>query len=167
MALLQQYLQLSWFKGNPLDLPKSSVFFKYTLIFYYSIELFMQLNMIDDPLEAFSDVTIETLLTLLFIFVTLSLNASMAWFMQVTCAILIGESFISCFALPILAWITVTESALSYFCLSLLIIWDLLFVSYILKQVLSINRLASIIMGLFYFIATYLGVFGINVLLAL
>ncbi|MEQ1635805.1 MAG: hypothetical protein ABL903_03875 [Methylococcales bacterium] len=167
MEMLKQYLPLSWFQGNPLDLPKSATFFKYTLIFYYVLELFMQLNMVDDPLEAFSDVTIETLLTLLFVFITLSLNSSMAWFTQVSCAILVGESLISCIALPILAWITVTESVLSYFCLSLLILWDLLFVSYILKQVLSINRLASIIMGIFYFVATYLGVFAVNVLLAL
>jgi hypothetical protein len=167
MDLLKQYLPLSWFNGNPLDLPKSVDFLKYNLIFYYAIELFMQLNMIDDPLEAFTDVTIETLLTLLFVFVTLSLNASMSRFVQVTCALLVGESLIACFALPILAWITVTESTLSYFILSLLIFWELLFVSYIFKQVLNVNRIASIIVGIFYFIATYLGVFGVNVLLAM
>jgi hypothetical protein len=167
METLKQYLPLSWFVGNPLDLPRSPRFFKYALIFYYSIELFMQLNMVDDPLEAFSDVTIETLLTLLFVFVTLSLNVSLAWYVQVASALLVGESVITCFALPILAWITVTESWLSYFFLSLLLLWELLFVSFIFKHVLNINRLASLVVGIFYFIATYAGVFGVNVLLAL
>jgi hypothetical protein len=167
MEILKHYLPLSWFRGNPLDLPKSVRFLKYNLIFYYCIELFMQLNMIDDPLEAFTDVTLETLLTLVFVFVTLSLNSSMAWFIQVTSALLVGENVVACFALPVLAWITVTETTLSYLCLGLLIFWELLFVSYIFKQVLNINRVASIIIGILYYIATYFGVFGVNVLLAM
>jgi hypothetical protein len=167
MEILKYYLPLSWFKGSPLDLPKSVSFLKYNFVFNYLIELFLQFNMIDDPLEAFSDVTIEKLLTLAFVIIVLSLNASMAWFVQVASAILVGENVMACFAVPVLAWITVSESGASYFLLSLLIFWELLFVSYIFKQILLINRVASIIMGILYFIATYLGVFGINVLLAL
>ncbi|MCX7087352.1 MAG: hypothetical protein NTV00_04770 [Methylococcales bacterium] len=167
MDILKYYLPLSWFKGNPLDLPKSIVFFKYNLIFNYFVGLFLQFNMIDDPLEAFSDVTFETLLTLIFIFTLLSLNASMAWFIQVGSAILVGKNVVACIALPILAWVTVSESLISYIFLALLVCWELLFLSYIFKQVLGINRFASLIIGVVYFIVTYLGVFGINVLLAL
>ena len=127
----------------------------------------MQLNMIDDPLEAFSDVSVETLLTLIFVFLTLLFNKSLDKLVQVTCALLVGESLLACFALPILAWITVTESTLSYFFLSLLVFWELLFVSFIFKQVLNINRIASLVVGILYFIATYVGVFGINALLAI
>jgi hypothetical protein len=167
MELLKYYLPLSWFVGNPLDLPRSTSFLKYTLLFNICIELFLQFNMVDDPLEAFTDVGVETLLTFCFVFVVLSLNASMAWFVQVCCAVLVGENVVACFALPILAWITVSESVTSYVFLGLLVFWELLFVSYIFRQVLSINRFASIIIGVMYFMATYLGVFVVNNILAL
>lgn len=167
MDILRQYLPLSWFVGNPLTLTRSPRFLKHILIFYYSIELLMQINMIDDPLEAVSDVTFETLLTLLFVFIVLYLNSSLAWYVQVASALMVGESLIACVMLPIVAWITVTESTLSYVFLSILFFWLLFFVSYIFKQVLNINRFASIVIGIFYFIATYVGVFGINALLAL
>lgn len=167
MEILKYYLPLSWFKGNPFDLPKSLSFFKYNLIFNFLIGLFLQFNMIDDPLEALSDVSFEMLLTFIFIFTVLTLNSSMAWFIQVFSAVLVGKNVVACFALPILAWITVSESFASYLFLGVLVLWELLFLSYIFKQVLGINRFASLIIGIMYFIATYVGVFGINVLLAL
>lgn len=165
--ILKHYVPLSWFVGNPLELPRSTLFFKYALSFYYLLELVVQINMVDDPLEAFSDVTIETLLTILFVLLALALNGSLAWFVQVACALLVSESFITVLAIPILAWNTVTESTTSYVLLSLLFGWVFLVVSYIFKLILNINRAASIVMGIFYFLVTYVGVSAVNALLAL
>lgn len=165
--LLKQYTLLSWFVGNPLELPRSTLFFKYILAGYYLLALISQLNMVDDPLEAFSDVTIETLLTLLFVFLALALNRSLAWFLQVACALMVTESVITVFAIPILAWNTVTESTMSYVFLALLFGWIFLVVAYIFKYVLNINRAASIVVSIFYFIITFVGVSGVNALLAI
>ncbi len=164
MEYLRLYLPLCRFKGNPLSLPKSVSFLKYNLIFYYCIELFMQLNMIDDPFEAVVDISCETLLSLAFVACTLALNRSMDKFVQVASAMLVSENILACLALPIVAWITMSESILSYLLLGALFFWNLLIISYIFNLVLRINVLASLIMGVLYFMVTYIGTFYLSTL---
>lgn len=167
MEYLSLYLPLCRFKGNPLLLPRSVLFLKQNLVFYYCIELFMQLNMIDDPLEAIIDVTSETLLTLLFVATTLFLNRSLDKFVQVTCALLVSDNVLACLALPMVAWLTITESLMSYLILGLLFFWNLMIVSYIFNRALKINKIASFVMGILYFMTTYIGTFYLSSLTAL
>lgn len=165
MDALKQYLPLCWLRNNPLDLPRSVDFFKQNLLFYFVVEYFMQANMTDDPLESFTEVSIETLLTLIFIGVMLFFNRTLYAYVQVTTAIIFCANIIGLFVIPVLIWLTMSEEPLSYYLLGLLLFWDYAVVTHIIKQVLSINIIASLVLSLFYFIATYFGAFALGQLL--
>ncbi|EGW21529.1 hypothetical protein [Methylobacter tundripaludum] len=162
MDVLKQYLPLCWLKNNPLELPRSVDFFKQNLLFYFVVEYFMQANMTDDPIEAFTEVSIATLLTLTFIGALLFLNRTLYAYVQVTTAIIFCANIIALFVVPVLIWLTVSEDPLSYYFLVLLLFWDYVVVAHIIKQVLAINFFASLVLSLFYFIATYFGAFALG-----
>lgn len=165
MDVFKQYLPLCWLKGNPLVLPRSIAFFKANLMFYFIVEYFMQTNMVDNPIEAFFEISIEIMLTLIFIALTLVLNKSLYAFVQIATALLFCENAASIPGAPVLAWLTVTEDLLSYYSFGLIVFWEFLIIAYVLKQTLSINTLASYVMSLMYFMATYLGAYGLGQLI--
>jgi len=162
---LKQYLSLCWFKTNPLNLPKSVSFFYQNLLFYYVVEYFLQTNMVDDPIESFFEVSLETSLTLLFIGTMLLFNKALFAFIQVATAILFCENIVSIFGVPVLAWLTVSDSPLSYYVFALLALWDFALISFIFKRVLVINLTASAALSIFYFIATYGAAFALGQIL--
>ena len=125
----------------------------------------MQANMTDDPFESFTEVSIETLLTLLFIGFILYLNKTLYAYIQVTTAILVCANVVSLFVIPILIWLTVTEDLLSYYSLGLLFIWEFALIAYIFRKVMSINIAASLALSVFYFTVAYLGAFAIGQML--
>ena len=165
MDVLKQYLPLCWLKNNPLTLPRSVDFFKQNLLFYFVVEFFMQANMTDDPIESFAEVSIETLLTLLFIGVMLFFNRTLYAYVQVATAIIFCANIIVLFVIPVLIWLTISEEPLSYYFLALLLFWDYAVLTHIIKQVLSVNLFASLVLALFYFVATYFGAFALGQLL--
>ena len=137
-------------------------FFKQNLLFYFIVEYFMQANMTDDPFESFVEVTIQTLLTLIFIGFILRLNKTLYAYIQVTTAILVCANIISLFVIPVLIWLTVSEDILSYYNLGLLFIWECTVIAYIFRKILSINPAAGLVLSLLYFTVTYLGAFAIG-----
>ena len=165
MDILKQYLSLCWLKNNPLELPRSVYFFKQNLLFYFVTEYFMQANMTDDPFESLVEVSIETFLTLLFIGVMLFFNRTLYAYVQVTTAIIFCANIIGVFVVPVLIWLTISEEPLSYYFLGLLLFWDYAVVTHIIRQVLSVNIFASLVLALFYFTATYFGAFALGQLL--
>lgn len=165
MDVLKQYLPLCWLKNNPLELPRSVDFFKQNLLFYFVIEYFMQANMTDDPIESFTEVSIATLLTLIFIGVMLFFNRTLYAYVQVATAIIFCANIVAVFIVPVLIWLTVSEDPLSYYFLMLLLFWDYAAVAHIVRQVLSVNLFASLVVALFYFVATYFGAFALGQLL--
>lgn len=165
MDILKQYLPLCWLENNPLELPRSVDFFKKNLLFYFIVEYFMQANMTDDPMESFTEVGIETLLMLMFVGVMLFFNKTLYAYIQVATAILVCANVIALFIVPVIIWLTISESPLSYYFLGLLLLWDYVLVTYIIKQTLSINLFASLALSLFYFTATYLGAFALGQLM--
>ena len=162
---IRQYLPLSWFKHNPLELTRSVSFFKQNLLFYFIVEYFMQANMTDDPLESFTEVSIETLLTLTFIGFILRLNKSLYAYIQVATAIIFCANIVSLFVIPVLIWLTVTEDLLSYYTMGLLFLWEFTVIAYIFRKTLAINFAASLALSVFYFTVAYLGAFAIGQLL--
>lgn len=162
MDTLKQYIELCWFRNNPLELRRSVSLFKQNLLFSYIIEFLMQANMTDDPLESFYEVTIETFLTLLFIAIMLFFNKTVYAYVQVATAILVCANTVSLFIVPVAVWLTVSEDALSYYVLSLLLLWDYALVTYIVKQTLSINIAASVAVSFLYFSVTYFGAFALG-----
>jgi hypothetical protein len=165
MDTLKQYIELCWFRNNPLELKRSASLFKQNLLFSYILEYLMQANMTDDPIESFYEVTIETFLTLLFIGIILFLNKTLYAYIQVATAILVCANVVSLFIVPVAVWLTVTEDALSYYILSLLLLWDYALVAYIVQQTLRINFPASIAITFLYFTITYFGAFALGQML--
>jgi len=164
MNLVKIYFPLCFLKINPLDLPKSVAFFKQNLWFYFVLELFIQANMID-PYEAFFEVVIETSLTLCFVGLILFLNKSNHLYIQIATAVLFCENVIAFFGVPVVIWLTVSESILSYYLLGLLVLWDFILITYIIKQILSINMAASLAISFFYFLMTYFGAYAVTLLI--
>jgi len=164
MNLVKIYFPLCFLKINPLDLPRSVAFFKQNLWFYFVLELFIQANMID-PYEAFFEVVIETSLTLCFVGLILFLNKSNHLYIQIATAVLFCENVIAFFGVPVVIWLTVSESILSYYLLGLLVLWDFILITYIIKQILSINMAASLAISFFYFLMTYFGAYAVTLLI--
>lgn len=164
MNIFKLYLPVCWLKVNPLDLPRSVSFFKQNLWFYFVVELFIQANMID-PSEAFFEVVIETALTLSFVGLILFLNKSLHLYIQIVTTVLFCENIVAFFGVPVVIWLTVSESILSYYLFGVLILWDFILVTYIVKTVLSINLAASLTISFFYFIMTYLGAYSLTLML--
>lgn len=162
MEILKQYLPLCWLKHNPLELTRSINFFKQNLLLYFIVEYFMQANMTDDPFESFVEVTIQTLLTLIFIGVILRLNKTLYAYIQVTTAFLVCANIVAIFVIPVLIWLTVREDLLSYYSLGVLLIWEFTVMAYIFKKILSISPVASLALSLLYFTVTYFGAFAMG-----
>lgn len=165
METLKQYLPLCWFKSNPLELIRSINFLKQNLIFYFIVEFLLQANMTDDPIESFYEVSLETLLTLLFIGIMLLLNKTLYAFIQVSTSILFCSNFISFLVIPVLVWLTISEHTLSFYVLGFLIFWDYALATYIFKRVLSLNVAASAVVSLGYAGFTYFGAFALGQLM--
>lgn len=165
MDILKQYLPLCWLRNNPLELPRSVYFFKQNLLFYFVSEYLMQTNMTDDPLESFTEVSIEIFLTLFFIGVMLFFNRTLYAYVQVATAIIFCANIIGLFVVPVLIWLTVSEVPLSYYFFALLLFWDYAVVTHIIRQVLSVNIFASLVLALFYFTATYFAAFALGQML--
>ncbi|MDD1625008.1 MAG: hypothetical protein LUO94_09645 [Methylococcaceae bacterium] len=122
----------------------------------------MQANMTDDPFESFTEVSIQTLLTLMSIGFILRLNKTLYAYIQVTTAILVCANVVSLFVIPVLIWLTVSEDLLSYYSLGLLFMWEFTVIAYIFRKIMSINLAASLALSVLYFTVTYLGAFAIG-----
>jgi len=164
MNTFKLYLPLCWLKVNPLDLPRSVEFLKHNFWFYFIVELFIQANMID-PSEAFFEVIVETTLTFSFVWLILFLNKSTHLFVQIITAVLFCENVVAFFGVPVVIWLTVSESIVSYYLFGLLMFWDFILITFIIKKVLSINTAASLTISFFYFIMTYVGAYSLTLLL--
>ena len=164
MNTFKLYLPLCWLKVNPLDLPRSVEFLKQNFWFYFIVELFIQANMID-PSEAFFEVIVETTLTFAFVGLILFLNKSTHLFVQIITAVLFCENVVAFFGVPVVIWLTVSESLISYYLFGLLIFWDFILITFIIKKVLSINTAASLTISFFYFVMTYVGAYSLTLLL--
>jgi hypothetical protein len=162
MDNIREYLALCWLNNDPLELPRSVSLFKTNLLIYFVVGYLLQANMIDDPLEAFVEISLQTLFMLVFIGIILSLNKTLYIYVQVTTGIMFCANLISVFVIPVMVWLTVTEDIYSYYLFFLLLAWYYAIISYILKCTLLINIPASMVLALLYFIATFLGAFAIG-----
>ena len=164
MDFIRNYLPLCWFNVSVLDLPRSVSFLKNNAIFYFVIVFFIEFNMVDD-FDIIFEVLLETLLTLGFIALVLVLNGSMHRFVEVGSALLFCENVVALFLLPVVFWVTLSEDTASYLMLTLLLLWDMSIVAAIFRDELKINRPASMVVSLFYFLMSYGGAYGLYSLL--
>lgn len=165
MDNIRHYLALCWLDASPLELPRSPRFFKQNLFFYFAVMFFIQFNMSDD-IEAVFEVILETALTLGFIAAIMLLNRSFYAYIQVGSAVLFCQNAIALLLVPVVFWVTIAEDTTSYAILSIFMLWGAVLIAHIFKQVLQINKPASLVVSLIYFIITYGGAYGIDSLLA-
>lgn len=161
MSISGQYLHLCWMSGSPLELPRSTRFFYQHLLFNFAAFFFIQFNMTDD-IESVSEVIFETLLSLGFIASTLWLNKSSHAYIQVGSAILFCQNVLALFLIPIMFWVTGSENWGSYSVLALVLLWNWLTTAHIFRMAYNINRLAGLVMSLFYLLISFGGGFAIN-----
>lgn len=161
MGMINQYLALCWFSASPLELPRSTHFFKINLVFNFLVFSFIHLNMTDD-IESISEVIIETLLNLGFIALTLLLDRSMHAYIQVASSVLFCENVAAILLIPIMLWATVAEDVWGYGTLGSILVWVGIMIAAVFKKVLRINMLAGLAMSLFYFLFSFGGGFAIN-----
>lgn len=161
METLREYLALCWFQNDPLELPRSVSLFKSSLLIYFIVGYLLQANMIDDPFEAFYEVSLQIIFMLSFIGIMLILNNTLYVYIQVTTAFIFCANIISGFVVPVMVWLTITEDIYSYYLLFLLLSWYYLIVTYVIKGTLIINVPASLVLALLYFTVTYWGAFAI------
>ena len=164
MNTFKLYLPLVLMRCNPLDLPKSVLFLKQNFWFYFIVELFIQANMID-PSEALFEVIVETLLTFVFVWLILVLNKTLHLYIPIITAVLFCENVVAFFGVPVVVWLTVSEDLISYYLFGLLMLWDYVLITYIVKKILSINMAASLTISFCYFIMTYVGAYGLTLIL--
>jgi hypothetical protein len=162
MDAVKHYLRLCWFDVNPLELKKSTGFLRLNLVFFLVVQYFLQTNLTDDPLESLSEVAIEFLLMLGFIGTVLFFDKKLRFYVQVTSAIFFSTNFISLFFIPVIVWLSMTDAPLSYYVISLLVLWLYNLVTYIIKTVLAIDWLASFALSLLYFMVVYLGALSLG-----
>ena len=165
MDTFKNYLPLCWFKSNPLELIRSYNFLKSNLIYSFIVEFFLQANMTDDPIESFYEVSLETLITLLFVALLLYLNKTMFNFIQISSALFFCSNAAATVIIPVLIWLTITENTISYYLVGMIIFWDFTMATYIFRRVLSLNIPASAIVALIYSIVTYFGAFTLGQLI--
>lgn len=134
------------------------------MVFYFAMAFFIQFNMSDD-IEAIFEVFLETGLTVGFVAALLILNRSFHGFIQIGSAVLFCQNAVALLMLPVVFWVTVAEDTQSYTVLGLFILWAMILISHIFRQVLQVNRPASFIVSLFYFLIAYGGAYGIDSLL--
>ncbi|MBK8815241.1 MAG: hypothetical protein IPN42_06905 [Methylococcaceae bacterium] len=161
MEIIREYLALCWFQNEPLELPRSVTLLKNSLLVYFIVGYLLQANMIDDPFEAFYEVSFQIIFMLIFIGVIMVLNKTLYVYIQVTTAFIFCANVISIFIVPVMVWLTISEDLYSYYMLFLLLGWYYLIVTYIVKYTLIINIPASLVLSILYFIFTYWGAFAI------
>lgn len=161
MDTIKQYCALCWFSASPLDLPRSSAFFRTNLIVSLVLFFFIQFNMTDE-IESISEVILETLLNLGFIALALWLNKNMHAYVQVGSAIMFCENVVAALLIPVMFWVTVAEDWLSYSVLLSGMFWNWLMVGVVFKHALNITLLAGLVMSLFYLLFSFGGGFALN-----
>lgn len=162
MDILREYLALCWLNNEPLELPRSVGLFKKNLFIYFVVGYLLQANMIDDPFEAFYEITFQIILMMSFLGLMMFFNKTLYVYVQITTAFIFTANIVSAFVVPVMVWLTVSEDMYSYYLFFVLLAWYYAIVSYIIKHTLVINLPASMVLALFYFIATYLGAFALG-----
>lgn len=165
MDILSEYLALCWLSNDPLELPRSESLLRKNLLIYFMIGYLLQANMIDDPFEAFYEISLQVIFMLMFVGILLFLNKSLYLYVQVVTAFTLSANLISVLVVPVMVWLTVTEDMFSYYLFALLLVWYYAIVTYVLKYVMVINLAASMVLALLYFIVTFLGAFAVGQLI--
>ena len=162
MHNLIHYLPLCLGKINPIELPKSTPFLMRNLLFFIVVQYILQANATDDVIESFFEVSLEIILTIVFMAMMLHLNHSLHALSQVLMAILFCANALSIILILLVVWLTLSEDIISYYSIGLLFLWYFVIIGKIIKKILQVNTAASLALTFFYFIFAYAGAFVVG-----
>jgi len=159
--MLKDYIQLCWFSGDPHDLPIDRKFLWINVGLYLLFGLFIQAN-ISDPIEAFFQVILEIVITLIFMAIIVYKKEEGFYnFERFLTAILVCENFIYVLGIPLAFWFIFAKGSATeifpIYIVAILIFWSLAIIAYLLKELYEFNWQVSISLSLLYFLLTYLG----------
>ncbi len=162
--MLKDYLQICWLSGYPEDLPTDRKFLLINLVVYLLLGLFIQGN-ISDPVEAFVQILIEIVITVLFMAALLLKDGSSYNFGRFLTAILVCENFIYILSLPLAFWFIFAKggdyAAYPVYIGIILILWSIVIIAYLLRGLFDFEWSISAALSVLYFIFTYFGSFGL------
>ncbi len=168
--MLKDYLQLCWLSGYPEDLPTDRKFLIINLAAYLVLGLFIQAN-ISDPIEAFIQIFIEVIITIIYMGGLLLNDGSTYNFQRFLTGILVCENFVYTLGLPVLFWYIFAKGSdyanYPIYFGTALIIWSIAIIAHLLKGLFSLDWKISTSLSVLYFILTYFGSFGILLLTGL
>ncbi|MGR9051288.1 MAG: hypothetical protein ACU84J_01435 [Gammaproteobacteria bacterium] len=161
MKLLLQYLGLCWFRNDPSNLMPSKTFVSNVIVFYLVSGIIVE-GLIAD----FADGTLEVLGRTVMAFTTIAtllfILRKFWFFKQLFTAIFVCENFIMTLAigLEILdVWMVMNhleyQEEISIALATVLVIWYVSVVGYILRQMLKFNMGYSVVSAFAYFVLTY------------
>ena len=160
-----KYLKLCFFNAWLEDLPKSTSLLRSALIIYLFSQFFIQVNIGDDPVQAFLETIVETIMTYVFVIVMLLIGKKTSLFLQTYTAFIITENMLFLSVSPLLVWFDMINELLTpYFTLtviSILIIWCLAILSYVLRQIFIISKFGSLVLAFSYLSVTYVGTYSL------
>ncbi len=161
MNLLLKYLTLCAFKNNPLDFVPKKVFRRNVIIFYFLSGWLVE-GLIADPTDGFLEVSLRMIMAFSTISVFLFFTKKWMYFNQLFTSIFVCENLImtlatACEALDFYLAVThaVYREEIGMFLATLLVVWYLLIVAYILRKFYTFDVKSSIILAFTYFVLTY------------
>ena len=161
MEILNQYLNLCRFKGTLIDQKSSIPFFQITLIINIVAGYFLEAN-ITDFLDAFIQVALQTIMVFLLVIILLFYIKSLNLFIQVVTAFLMCENVLYIIGVPLMVWVTMTDELVVYFLLGIVLIWGVLIIAYIIRQLLFFNKGTCLFLSLAYYLLVYVGAFALG-----
>ena len=140
-------------------------FCKRLISLYLLFGLFIQAN-ISDPIEAFLQVFLEILITLVFMAViVLKRDEGFYNFERFLTAILVCENFIYVLGLPLAFWFIFAKGSAvetyPIYIAGFLVFWSLAIIAYLLKELFEFSWQISTSLSILYFLLTYLGSLGL------
>jgi hypothetical protein len=158
--MLKEYMQLCWLKGYPDDLPTDRKFLWTNLGLYFLLGLFIQTN-ISGPIEAFMQIIVEIVVTILFMAALLYKDGSTYNFERFLTAILVCENFVYIFALPLAFWFIFAKgSDTAFYPVYVgvaLMLWSIAIISHLLMGLFGYRWRMSTALSVLYFLLTYFG----------
>lgn len=161
MRLLFKYLAICWFRNNPTDLHPSKKFMWNTIAFYLVSGIIVE-GLIADFADGTLEVSLRTVMAFSSIATFLLIIRQWRLFYQLFTAIFVCENFIMTLAIFSEALDEVMvrmhfeyREEVSISLATLLVMWYLLIIGYIVRKVFSYEMSVSLIMAFSYFVLTY------------
>lgn len=161
MNQLLNYLALCWFRNNPAQLSPTAGFMRGVILYYLVSGIIIE-SLIADPADGTLEVLLRTLMAFSSISLFLISIRKWSFFNQIFTAIFVCENFIITLGIgvEILDYIMVRfqwlyREEISIGLGSILVIWYIAIISYIIRQFFSYKTFRSIYMAFSYFIVTY------------